>query len=229
MQCVVLSATCGGALVADGVARRTSSSAVRSDAAYQSIPHDGPAALQGKAAGAQTFVCVRSALRRWPVALRLHGRRRSDAVTRREHGREPHVAGEDTVKCDAQQELIVGAVAASGTSHVPQHNGVCGPEAREEGDGEYCDSIAGVRNYHEPSFRSAATSTYSIANRAAEPVETPDVCKYKKLGSDLFCALCFGMAATGVVWLHYLTTMYLQQYFCDQARPTLPCDTHVAS
>ncbi|CAI5718970.1 unnamed protein product [Hyaloperonospora brassicae] len=144
MQCVVLSATCGGSLAAYRVARRTASSAVRSDAAYQWIPHDGPAALRGMDAGAQTFVCARSALRRWTVALRLHGMRRSDAVTRREHGR-AHVAGEDTVRCDEQQDPIVGAVAASGTSHVPQHNGVCGPEAREEGGASMKGSGSRVR------------------------------------------------------------------------------------
>ena len=74
-----------------------------------------------------------------------------------------------------------------------------------------------VRNYHEPSLRSVATSTYSIANQAAEPVETPNMCKYKMSGSDMFYVLYFGTAAKGTIWLYYLTTMYPQQHFCDHS------------
>ncbi|KAH7489079.1 uncharacterized protein KRP23_3017 [Phytophthora ramorum] len=53
-----------------------------------------------------------------------------------------------------------------------------------------------VRNYYEPSFRSFAMSTYSIANRAAEPVETPNIRKYKMSGSGMFHLFYFGTAAT---------------------------------
>ncbi|CAH0516631.1 unnamed protein product [Peronospora belbahrii] len=100
-------------------------------------------------------------------------------------------------------------------------SGVQGPDGKMS---QYNDSIAGVRNYYEPSFRSFAMSTYSIANRAAEPVETPNIRKYKMSGSGMFHVFYFGTAATGIVWLYYLTTMYPQQYFCDHARPTLPCN-----
>nr|AFB20351.1 cellulose synthase 3 [Bremia lactucae] len=99
-------------------------------------------------------------------------------------------------------------------------SGVQGPDGKM---GQYNDSIAGVRNYYEPSFRSFAMSTYSIANRAAEPVETPNIRKYKMSGSGMFHVFYFSTAATGIFWLYYLTTMYPQQYFCDHARPTLPC------
>nr|AEC45570.1 cellulose synthase 3 [Pseudoperonospora cubensis]QLB37643.1 cellulose synthase 3 [Pseudoperonospora humuli] len=101
-------------------------------------------------------------------------------------------------------------------------SGVQGPDGKMS---QYNDSIAGVRNYYEPSFRSFAMSTYSMANRAAEPVETPNIRKYKMSGSGMFHVFYFGTAATGVVWLYYLTTMYPQEYFCDHARPTLPCSS----
>ena len=58
MRYVVLSALSGGGLKADGVARLTDSSAVRSDVAYQSIPHGDSAALRGMDADLQTFGCV---------------------------------------------------------------------------------------------------------------------------------------------------------------------------
>ena len=58
MRYVVLSALSGGGLAADGVARLTDSSAVRSDVAYQSIPHGDSAALRGMDADLQTFGCV---------------------------------------------------------------------------------------------------------------------------------------------------------------------------
>ena len=44
--------------------------------------------------------------------------------------------------------------------------------------GQSIDSLDRVRNDHEPSFRSVVMSMCSIANRAAEPVETPNMCKY---------------------------------------------------
>ncbi|CAI5727037.1 unnamed protein product [Hyaloperonospora brassicae] len=174
MQCVVLSATCGGSLAADGVARRTASSAVRSDAAYQWIPHDGPAALRGMDAGAQTFVCDV-----WAAAV---------------------VGSSGLHWLSMRGPLVLSAT-------VPRATRTAGRAAAGDVRMSQEKILSGVRNYHEPSFRSVVTSTYSIANRAAEPVETPDVCKYKKLGSELFCALYFGTAATGVVWLHYLTTI----------------------
>ncbi|RLN47215.1 hypothetical protein BBJ29_004685 [Phytophthora kernoviae] len=105
-------------------------------------------------------------------------------------------------------------------------SGVQGPDGKMS---QYNDSIAGVRNYYEPSFRSFAMSTYSIANRAAEPVETPNIRKYKMSGSGMFHVFYFGVAATGIFWLYYLTTMYPQEYFCDHAAPTLPCSELSAS
>ena len=134
-------------------------------------------------------------------------------------------------------------MAASGASHVPQHNGVCGPKARKQ---IRCDhtgqwpqyplffftllfsqlvalirflpcgnhSIAEVCNYYEPSFRSFATVTYSIANQAAEPVETPNIHpQVHDIGQCMFYVLYFGTTATGVVWLYHLTTMYRSSTF----------------
>jgi cellulose synthase (UDP-forming) len=48
--------------------------------------------------------------------------------------------------------------------------GVQDPDGKLRGYND--NSIAGRPNFYEPSFRSFAMSTYSIANRAAEPVET---------------------------------------------------------
>ena len=91
-------------------------------------------------------------------------------------------------------------------------------------------SIAEVCNYYEPSFRSFATVTYSIANQAAEPVETPNIHpQVHDIGQCMFYVLYFGTTATGVVWLYHLTTMYRSSTFATTAWPTLPCDTHVAS
>ena len=64
-----------------------------------------------------------------------------------------------------------------------------------------------------------------IANRTAEPVETPNIRKFNMSGSGIFHLFDVGTAATGVLWLYYLTAMYPQQYFCDHARPTV---RHVA-
>ena len=75
-------------------------------------------------------------------------------------------------------------------------------------------------------------ATYSIANREAEIVETPNICKYKMSGRGMFRVFYVGMATTGVVWLYYLTTMYTQQYFATtsgrryRVTHTLPaCET----
>ncbi|KAF1782816.1 Nucleotide-diphospho-sugar transferase [Phytophthora cactorum] len=98
------------------------------------------------------------------------------------------------------------------------------PKHAKEGGVSMKDNGRSIRFMDSgPSFRSFAMSTYSIANRAAEPVETPNIRKYKMSGSGMFHVFYFGTAATGIFWLYYLTTMYPQQYFCDHARPTLPC------
>ena len=142
-------------------------------------------------------------------------------------------------------------MAVSGASHVPQHNSVCGPKARKQIRWEHTGqwpqyplffftllfsqlvalirflpcgnhSIARVCNYHEPSFRSFATVTYSIANRAAEPVETPNIHpQVHDIGQCMFYVLYFGTTATGVVWLYHLTTMYRSSTFATIAWPTL--------
>jgi cellulose synthase (UDP-forming) len=95
----------------------------------------------------------------------------------------------------------------------------------QDGDGKsiaYNDSMA-KKNYYEPSFRSFAMSTYSIANRAAEPVETPNIRKYKISGTGFFHLTYFATALTGLWWLYYLATFYPREYACTPDAPTLPC------
>nr|AFB77612.1 cellulose synthase 3 [Albugo candida] len=87
----------------------------------------------------------------------------------------------------------------------------------------YNDSMARPNNYYEPSFRSFAMSTYSIANRAAEPVETPNIRKYKMSGSNIFHLVYFLTGITGIWWLYNLFTFFPQEYECTKSAPTLPC------
>lgn len=97
----------------------------------------------------------------------------------------------------------------------------------QDADGKvrgYNDSMAGgARNYYEPSFRSFAMSTYSIANRAAEPVETPNIRKYKMSGSGFFHIIYFLNVLAGIWWLYFLCTFYPQEYSCSPEAPNLPC------
>lgn len=85
------------------------------------------------------------------------------------------------------------------------------------------NSMAGRPNHYEPSFRSFAMSTYSIANRAAEPVETPNIRKYKMSGSGIFHLAYFATGFTGLFWLYYLCTFYPQEQPCTRTAPQLPC------
>lgn len=101
--------------------------------------------------------------------------------------------------------------------------GVQDPDGKMRG---YNDSMAGrPNNYYEPSFRSFAMSTYSIANRAAEPVETPNIRKYKISGTGVFHFVYFVSAILGLVWLYFLVTFYPREYACTPTAPTLPCST----
>ncbi|KAG9413050.1 hypothetical protein AC1031_016067 [Aphanomyces cochlioides] len=93
----------------------------------------------------------------------------------------------------------------------------------DQGDKPYASSMGGGRNYYEPSFRSFAMSTYSIANRAAEPVETPNIRKYKMSGGGFFHLIYFLSAITGVLWLVFLITFYPRESPCNEAQPLLPC------
>jgi cellulose synthase (UDP-forming) len=67
--------------------------------------------------------------------------------------------------------------------------GVQDPDGKLRGYND--NSMANRPNFYEPSFRSFAMSTYSIANRAAEPVETPNIRKYKMSGSGIFHLVYF--------------------------------------
>lgn len=96
----------------------------------------------------------------------------------------------------------------------------------QDADGKmrgYNDSMARQNTYYEPSFRSFAMSTYSMANRAAEPVETPNIRKYKMSGSGVFHVVYFASAVTGLWWLYFLVGFYPQEYACSKQAPTLPC------
>ncbi|TMW66986.1 hypothetical protein Poli38472_012102 [Pythium oligandrum] len=104
--------------------------------------------------------------------------------------------------------------------------GVQDPDGKLRG---YNDSMARPNNFYEPSFRSFAMSTYSIANRAAEPVETPNIRKYKISGSGFFHLVYFLSGIAGVVWLYFLVGMYPQEYACTPEAPTLPCSALEAS
>jgi cellulose synthase (UDP-forming) len=84
-------------------------------------------------------------------------------------------------------------------------------------------------NIYEPSFRSFAMSTYSIANRAAEPVETPNIRKYKMSGSGFFHLIYFMSAITGIWWLYFLVGFYPQEQPCTPTAPNLPCGALEAS
>lgn len=98
--------------------------------------------------------------------------------------------------------------------------GVQDPDGKLRG---YNDSMARPNNYYEPSFRSFAMSTYSIANRAAEPVETPNIRKYRISGTGIFHLVYFASAITGVLWLFFLVGFYPREYACTATAPTLPC------
>lgn len=87
----------------------------------------------------------------------------------------------------------------------------------------YNDSIVRT-NHYDPSFRSFAMSTYSIANRAVEPVETPNIRKYKMSGSGFFHLVYFLSGIIGIVWLVFLITFYPQEHPCQPQAPTLPCN-----
>ncbi|DAZ92486.1 TPA: hypothetical protein N0F65_012716 [Lagenidium giganteum] len=98
--------------------------------------------------------------------------------------------------------------------------GVQDPDGKMRG---YNDNSMAGRNYYEPSFRSFAMSTYSIANRAAEPVETPNIRKYKMSGAGIFHLVYFLSGLTGMFWLYNLVTFYPQEYACTPTAPQLPC------
>lgn len=150
----------------------------------------------------------------------------------------PSVAMNSTTKAPERWQPVPHRAYLSTTSFVD-------PKAKQDKDGRsirfmdggvqdpdgkmraYNDSMAGNsmagRNYYEPSFRSFAMSTYSIANRAAEPVETPNIRKYKMSGSGIFHLVYFMSGLTGLVWLYFLVTFYPQEYACTPTAPTLPC------
>nr|ACX56231.1 cellulose synthase 3 [Saprolegnia monoica] len=94
----------------------------------------------------------------------------------------------------------------------------------DAGDKPYGASMTGRPNHYEPSFRSFAMSTYSIANRAAEPVETPNIRKYKMSGGSAFHLIYFLSAATGIVWLAFLITFYPRETPCAVSQPQLACN-----
>jgi cellulose synthase (UDP-forming) len=72
-------------------------------------------------------------------------------------------------------------------------------------------------------------STYSIANRAAEPVETPNIRKYRMSGSGVFHFVYFASGLAGLVWLYFLAQFYPQEYHCTPTAPSLPCSALEAS
>nr|AFB20349.1 cellulose synthase 3 [Apodachlya brachynema] len=78
-------------------------------------------------------------------------------------------------------------------------------------------------NPYESSFRSFAMSTYSIANRAAEPVQTPNIRKYKMSGGGFFHIVYFLSAITGIIWLVFLITFYPRESPCNRSQPHLGC------
>ncbi|OQR97519.1 cellulose synthase catalytic subunit, UDP-forming, partial [Thraustotheca clavata] len=80
-------------------------------------------------------------------------------------------------------------------------------------------------NFYEPSFRSFAMSTYSLAGRAAEPVQTPNIRKYKMSGGGFFHVIYFLSAVTGVIWLAFLITFYPRESPCSNTQPHLDCST----
>ncbi|RLO13012.1 hypothetical protein DYB28_001183, partial [Aphanomyces astaci] len=89
--------------------------------------------------------------------------------------------------------------------------------------GEGGGAGAGGKNPYESSFRSFAMSTFSIAGRAAEPVQTPNIRKYKMSGGGFFHIIYFLSAITGVVWLVFLITFYPRESPCNQTQPHLGC------
>nr|AFB20360.1 cellulose synthase 3 [Globisporangium violae] len=105
--------------------------------------------------------------------------------------------------------------------------GVQDPDGKLHGYND--NSMANRPNFYEPSFRSFAMSTYSIANRAAEPVETPNIRKYKMSGSGIFHLVYFLSAIAGIWWLAFLVGYYPQEYICSNVAPTLPCSKLDAS
>ena len=80
-------------------------------------------------------------------------------------------------------------------------------------------------NHYDPSFRSFAASTYSLANRALEPVETPNIRKYRMSGSGIFHLMYFASGVVGIVWLCFLVTFYPREHPCESQAPTLPCNS----
>ncbi|KAF0690348.1 Aste57867_18279 [Aphanomyces stellatus] len=93
----------------------------------------------------------------------------------------------------------------------------------DAGDKPYAASMSGRPNHYEPSFRSFAMSTYSIANRAAEPVDTPNIRKYKMSGGGAFHLVYFLSAIAGVLWLVFLIMFYPRETPCYEIQPQLPC------
>lgn len=145
----------------------------------------------------------------------------------------PSVAMNSTTKTPERWQPIPNRAYVSTTSFVdPKQSmkdgrsirfmdgGVQDPDGKMRG---YNDSMARPNNYYEPSFRSFAMSTYSIANRAAEPVETPNIRKYKISGTGIFHLVYFASGIAGVVWLYFLVGFYPREYYCTPSAPTLPC------
>ncbi|KAF0690345.1 Aste57867_18276 [Aphanomyces stellatus] len=79
------------------------------------------------------------------------------------------------------------------------------------------------KNPYESSFRSFAMSTFSIAGRAAEPVQTPNIRKYKMSGGGFFHIIYFLSAITGIIWLAFLITFYPRETPCNKTQPHLGC------
>ena len=96
----------------------------------------------------------------------------------------------------------------------------------DAGDGK---QQQGGPNFYEPSFRSFAMSTVSLAGRAAEPVQTPNIRKYKMSGGGFFHVAYFLSAITGIVWLAFLITFYPRESPCSNSMPHLDCSTIEAS
>lgn len=88
------------------------------------------------------------------------------------------------------------------------------------------DKPSAYPNHYDPSFRSFTnTNNFSMANRSIEPINTPNIRKYKMSGSGFFHFIYFLSGVFGVVWLAFLIMFHPQEYPCSAQSPTLPCNS----
>lgn len=133
----------------------------------------------------------------------------------------PHRAYVSTTSYVDPKMTMESSMKGDGRSIRFMDAGVQDPDGKMRG---YNDNSTAARpNFYEPSFRSFAMSTYSIANRAVEPVETPNIRKYKMSGSGIFHLMYFLSGIAGIWWLIFLVGFHPQEYFCSNVAPTLPC------